>query len=98
MINTEQQIVIEQITYRIGTVYLINTKDRGWIAEIMFEKFDSNNQSIGTKVISKSGADYNNFWNNFNSGGYLLELLIQEENLSIQLPETVENEFVNPEN
>lgn len=95
MINTQEQIIMEQITYRIGSVYLINTKDRGWIAEIMFEKFNTNNTLIGTKVISRSGADYNTFWNNFNSGGYLLDLLIQEENLGIQLPKTVENEFLN---
>lgn len=95
MINTQEQIIIEQIAYKIGGVYLINTKDRGWIAEIMFEKYDPSNQLIGTKVISKTGLDYNNFWENFNSGSYLLELLIQEENLNVSISQEVEQEFVN---
>lgn len=95
MINIQEQIKIEQITYSIGSVNLIKTRDRGWIAELMFEKFDSNNNLIGTKIISKTGQDYNEFWNNFNSGSYLMELLIQEEKLNIKLSSDLENEFIN---
>lgn len=97
MINIQEQIKIEQITYKIGNINLINTRDRGWIAELMFEKFDESNNLIGTKIIAKTGLEYNTFWNNFNSGGYILELLMQEENLNIDLPETIEQDFLNPE-
>lgn len=94
MINTQEQIIIEQITYRIGGIYLINTKDRGWIAEIMFEMIQNSNV-IGTKVISKTGQEYNTFWDNFNSGRFLIEEFITQNNIQFDIPDTIEEEFIN---
>lgn len=97
MITIEQELLRTSTqTYRIGAIYLTNTKDRGWIAEIMFEIFDNNNNVIGTIVIPKTGQDYNQFWDDFNSGEYLYQLLVQHLNIQTELP-NVEQEFVNPE-
>ncbi len=96
MIKIEKEILKTSTqTYRIGNVNLINTRDRGWIAEIMFEILDDNLQVVGTTIISKTGDDYNIFWNRFNSGEYLFQLLIEQEKLDAKVSSEVENEFVN---
>lgn len=96
MITIEQEVIrTASQTFRFGTCYIINTRDRGLIAEIMFEIVDENNKVIGTKVVSRTGEAFNDFWNNFNNGRYLFELLIEQEQLGVTLSDTIEKEFVN---
>lgn len=96
MITIEKEILkVNSQTYKIATVYLTNTRHKGWIAEIMFEIFDENNSIIGTTVVSRTGLDYNKFWSEFSSGEYLYKLLLEQEGLNVTLPKDIEKEFVN---
>ncbi len=96
MITIEKEVIKTNTqTYKIGSIHLINTRDRGWIAEIMFEILDENSQAIGTTIVSKTGLEYNQFWKDFSSGEYLYKLLIEQEKLEVKLSEEIEKEFVN---
>ena len=92
---TATETVILNFTYAINNVSQTKTKDRGWIAEITFDKIDSNGTSVGTEVVSKEGAEYNDFWANYTNGAYLFELLKQKLGLSVDIPAEIEGEFLN---
>lgn len=92
---TTTETVIQSFTYTISNVSQTKTKDMGWIAEITFDKTDSNGESVGTEVVSKTGLEYNDFWANYTNGAYLFELLKQKLGLSVELPAEIESEFLN---
>lgn len=93
MIQTTEQ-VINTVTYRIGSINQTKSAN-GWFAEIMFEKVNQDGVIIGTEVVSKTGAEYNDFWANYTNGAYLFELLKQKLGLSVELPANIESEFLN---
>lgn len=61
------------------------------IAQVQFAIINELGQRIDVKVLTYSGKEYDDWWNNFDSGKFLYE----ELELNVEIPEEVEQEFVN---
>lgn len=65
-------------------------------AVVSFDVANQDGKQIDHKTYIYTGENFNIFWANFNSGKFLYEELVAKEELQIEVPETVETDFVNP--
>ena len=65
-------------------------------AIINYQAIDAEGNIVKEHTVIKKGIDFNSFWANFNTGGYLYEVLKSDLALSGAIDANVENEFLNP--
>lgn len=93
IINTPK--VISQ-TQNYEIVNILQQKiDGQWRAEIQSVVLDDNGNIIDTVLQEYSGESYNNWFRDYNSGSFLVQNLITDENLNIAVPPNIEDEFIN---
>lgn len=64
-------------------------------ATVRFGVYNENGEKIDTVYLQYTGAEYNQFWNDFNAGKFLYDELNAKMNLGLIVPTTVESEFTN---
>jgi len=64
-------------------------------ADITFAIKGEDGQRISEKVLSYTGEDFNTFWANFNSGKFLYEELVRQEDLKVSVDNDLDEEFIN---
>lgn len=64
-------------------------------ALVSFVVENENGERIDNLYIEYSGSDYNQFWTDFNSGKFLFDELVKEKGLEVDVPNEVEQEFLN---
>ena len=62
-------------------------------AEVQFGIYNENNERIDRIFLNYSGAEYNQWWEDFNNGKFLYDELVSKNNLNIEVPEDIENDF-----
>lgn len=96
----EPKIIANEQNIKFENILIQKDKNRegsyDLIAIIKFGVWNENNERIDEKIIVYSGEDYNTFWSNFNTGKFLYDELKVKENLNVDIPLEVENDFVNP--
>lgn len=97
MIEINQQVITanKQI-FSFEEYRLYKGHDGELQSEIRFSVKNENGILIRPVYYILRGAEHNTFWNNFNTGGNLYEILAQREGLSFLADVEVEKEFVNP--
>lgn len=98
MIQSEQPIVKTiTLTYEIAHI-LIQKINGEWRSEVQTTVKDQDGNFIQSIVNTYNGEDYNNWWNDFNSGRFVAEEVITKNNISVTIPPTIEDDFINPVN
>lgn len=97
MINSNQPItIIRNLSYNIEHI-LIQHIDNQWKATIQTSVTDEEGKRIDTLVNEFTGQEYNEWWNDFNSGQFVIQKIIELNNIDANIPETIEQDFLNPE-
>ena len=95
MIQSNQPItIIKNLYYSIDHI-LIQNIDNQWKAVVQTAVKDENGESQNTLVNEFTGEEYNQWWNDFNSGEFVIQKIIELNNLDVSIPEKIENEFLN---
>lgn len=87
----EQTIKFERLRIEKDTEYGRLT------AFITFSILNEKGERVGQKDLDYSGQEFNTFWSGFTSGRFLFEEVVRKENINIEVPQTVENDFINTE-
>jgi hypothetical protein len=95
IVINEPIILTESQKKRFQSVTISRLSDDALMAKVIFHVVCPNSGAfIKEEILTYTGEDYNTFWENFNNGAYLYEELTKNlEN--IELPEGIENEFLN---
>jgi hypothetical protein len=71
-------------------------RERQLWSEVVFDVFDENGKNTRKQhVIRYQGEDFNKWWDDFSSGGFLYEQLKSIKEFNIEIPDNIENDFVN---
>lgn len=95
MINIDQDLVIQKKAISIELLQQSTLKhEDGWRAVITY-KITFSDQSTEVISITKVGEDYNSFWQNFNDGAYLFDVISESIGVEFNLPNNFEDSFLN---
>lgn len=98
MIQAEQPIVKTiTLTYEIAHI-LIQKLNGEWSADVQTTVKDQNGNFVESLVNTYTGNNYNTWWDNFNSGRFVIEEIISKNSLNAIIPPTIEEDFINPVN
>jgi hypothetical protein len=67
-----------------------------WAAKVRYECKDNNGNSVDSFVINYTADKYNDWFENFNTGTFLLEELKKEKQLTEEIEADSEGNFFNP--
>jgi hypothetical protein len=96
MIEINQQIIIANKQIFTFEEYRLFKNPNGEIeSEIRFSVKNENGSFIRSVHYLLTGAEHDSFWQSFNTGGNLYELLAQREGLSFTTSPEIEEEFIN---
>lgn len=95
MIVSNTPTVIE-LTYNYDVTNIVQQKINGkWQADVQYSVYDQDNNFIESILLSYTGEEYNQWFDNYNSGKFLLEELIVKKQLNADIPLGIEQEFIN---
>ena len=72
----------------------INKMNDKLSAKVIFGVYDSSERLIKEEVLEYKDEEFNVFWKEFNTGTFLYEELVKNEE-DFELPEDLEDEFIN---
>ena len=72
----------------------INKMNDKLSAKVIFGVYDSSERLIKEEVLEYKDEEFNVFWEEFNTGTFLYEELVKNEE-DFELPEGLEDEFIN---
>lgn len=71
-------------------------RERKLWSEVVFDVFDENGKKTKRQhVIRFTDEDFNKWWNDFSTGGFLYEQLNNIKELNIEIPSNIEDDFKN---
>lgn len=69
-----------------------------YVAAIDFSILDEAGNTVKEETIQYMPNEFNEFWQNFNSGGFLYQEYVRKKNITLEVaPKDDEEEFLNPE-
>lgn len=93
MIIVNKPLVLTQ-NQNIKFENLILDNSQKLSARVNFGVYNGENR-VSSYTLTYTDKDYNDFWNNFNSGKFLFLELVKKQNLGVQVSDTIENDFLN---
>lgn len=92
----KQEINIQKEgTWNIIGVHQVTGPNRNWTARVEWHCTDAEGNIIDHKTIEYSGAAYNEFWDKYINGAFLLSELIKTLGITATIPEDIEDSFIN---
>lgn len=94
----ENVVVTEKtITKKVLIIDEISQRRMGnfWTAHIKARTVDQDGKTLETKDMLINAAEYDAFWNGYNSGSYIVGLLYASFGITEPIPENVEDYFLN---
>ena len=92
----QQKVVAKTQDVICDEVHLIKLSSKSdKTAIVSFIVNNEKGERIDTKVIEYKGADFNTFHEDYNSGKFLYEELVEKEELVVTIPKDIEETFVN---
>jgi hypothetical protein len=71
-------------------------RERHLWSEVVFDVFDENGKKTRQQhVLRFEGEDFNKWWDDFASGGFLYQQLKHIKELNIEIPNDIEDDFKN---
>lgn len=94
----EQPLILaEAQNKKFQSVTISRDRDGGLVAVVIFDILCPNSgNKLKEEVLTYTGEEYNTFWANFNTGTYLYQELTKDLE-DFELPEDLENDFLNEE-
>ena len=90
IIATTQKIVFKGLHINRDSADKLN-------ATVTFEILDENGKQVSHEFLNYSGEEFNQFWNDFNSGTFLYQNLAIKKSLNPLENNSMEDDFVNEE-
>ena len=95
MINYSEQITTTvDGDWSVKSISQINIEGIGWTSTVTYV-CKSGSEIINTFNLSYSGQDYNNWFQNYSTGTFLIDELIKAKGWNIQTPTNIEQDFLN---
>lgn len=91
----QKRTVAQSQEFKFDEVHITGGAKGELTAVVSFVVNDENGNRIDTQVLTYKGEDFNTFWENFDSGEYLYQELVEKEELAVSIPEDIEESFVN---
>jgi len=97
MITINEPLTIAQTqTWVVTDVHQVfNNENKLWCSVVTYTMYNENNEFIDTYELRYSNEDYNKWFNDYNSGVFLLQNLLNAKNITATLDNNVAEEFLN---
>lgn len=93
-ITIDRPLILSEVQVKEFDYVRIFKGPEGLRAEVGFVIKNEAGAICDSQVLTYSGEDYNNFWDNFNNGKFLYEELVKDEE-DVEIPEDIEESFKN---
>jgi hypothetical protein len=97
MITLNEQIIIANtqnwVVANIRQDY--DKENKLWSALVVYSAYNENNEFVDSYEMRYTNEDYNKWFNEYNSGSYLLQNLIKAKELNAKIDSNIDSEFLN---
>lgn len=94
ILNEEKKVALSQ-SFTFDELHIIGGENGKLEAIVSFVVKNEKGERLAVERLHYSSEDFNTFWEEFNTGKYLYDRLVEDKELSIEVPEEVEENFVN---